>query len=57
MTMKQQAMISCLGKYARQYFLFKEEPGMDKVKVRLRSDIHRVEQADEDEIEQRLLQR
>ena len=57
MAMRQQTMINCLGKYCRQYFLFKEEQGMDQVKVRIRSDIHRVEQANQDDIDQRILQR
>ncbi|XP_070196451.1 uncharacterized protein [Littorina saxatilis] len=57
MAIRQQAMINVLGKYCRQYFLFKDEPGMDQIKVRLRSDIHRTEQADREDINSRLLQR
>jgi hypothetical protein len=57
MSQKQQAFLNCICKAARQNFQFNHEEHMDRAKIRLRSDIHRVEQADKKVIKAKVLQR
>ncbi|KAK7498349.1 hypothetical protein BaRGS_00010303 [Batillaria attramentaria] len=48
MSVRQQAMINVLSKYCSKYFLYKRTTNKEDAKVRLRSSVHRVEQAPED---------
>ncbi|KAL8591745.1 hypothetical protein ACOMHN_032287 [Nucella lapillus] len=57
MSQKQQVLMNYLNKLVRQYFVYHNEPTMDQIKVRLRTDLHRVEQGDKEDHDAKILQR